>query len=197
MEQDKQTSGQSRKKQQDGLAPVSGVHPQDQPIPYESQSFADTGVLDAWERYADQLTWGKGQCLAILDDGCDLTVPEWQVLLPWGPKVIATYNSIDDNDDPTPVPPVITEPASVIHRRSITGACGGSPITIMSLRFAVLQSFTCVRTSRRQSPEPCNGLSTMPRPIRLPRSICLCLMTRSIGNRSGQSSILCLNGCEP
>ena len=73
--------------------------------PYNEESFARIGVSEVWERYADRLSWGKGQCLALLDDGCDLTVPEWQVHLPWGPKVIATWNSIDDNHDPTPVPP--------------------------------------------------------------------------------------------
>jgi hypothetical protein len=62
-------------------------------------------VTDTWSKYGNRLTWGKGQCLAILDDGCELTVPEWQVQLKWGPKVIATYDSIDRDEDPSPVPP--------------------------------------------------------------------------------------------
>ncbi len=74
-------------------------------IPYDLVSFEQIRVLDTWRRYADRLTWGRGQCLAILDDGCDLSDPPWQVELPWGPKVIAAYNSIDGNADPTPVPP--------------------------------------------------------------------------------------------
>ena len=73
--------------------------------PYDAASFDQLGVGSTWQQYADQLTWGKGQCLAILDDGCDLTDPAWQVEMPWGPKVVATHNSIDGNDDPTPVPP--------------------------------------------------------------------------------------------
>lgn len=73
--------------------------------PHDRGSFAQMRVLDVWRQYADQLTWGRGQCLAILDDGCDLTDPAWQVEMPWGRKVIATHNSIDGNDDPTPVPP--------------------------------------------------------------------------------------------
>ena len=73
--------------------------------PYSAESFARMRVTEVWQRYAGRLTWGKGQCLALLDDGCDLTVPEWQAHLPWGPKVIATWNSIDGNADPTPVPP--------------------------------------------------------------------------------------------
>ncbi len=87
-----------------------GIDPQDvggaaEPTPYNTESFDQIRVLDTWRKYADNLTWGKGQCLAILDDGCDLCDPPWQVVMPWGKKVIATYNSIDGNDDPTPIPP--------------------------------------------------------------------------------------------
>ncbi len=74
-------------------------------VPFNKESFSQIKVLETWEKYAEKLSWGKGQCLAILDDGCDLSVPQWQVEMKWGPKVIATYNSIDDNNDPTPVPP--------------------------------------------------------------------------------------------
>ena len=73
--------------------------------PYDANDFRQMRVLDAWRKYDDRLTWGKGQCLAILDDGCDLSVPAWQASLPWGKKVIATWNSIDRNDDPRHVPP--------------------------------------------------------------------------------------------
>jgi len=87
-----------------------GIDPQDRGdgalgTPYNQDSFAQMRVLDTWNQYADRLTWGKGQCLAILDDGCDLTDPPWQAEMPWGRKVIATHNSIDGNEDPTPVPP--------------------------------------------------------------------------------------------
>ena len=50
--------------------------------PYDAASFDQLGVGSTWQQYADQLTWGKGQCLAILDDGCDLTDPAWQVEMP-------------------------------------------------------------------------------------------------------------------
>jgi len=73
--------------------------------PYNAESFSQIRVIDTWRKYAGELTWGKGQCLAILDDGCDLSDPPWQVEMAWGRKVIATHNSIDGNDDPTPVPP--------------------------------------------------------------------------------------------
>jgi len=87
-----------------GIDPRTGT-PSPAGVAYNAESFAQMRVTEVWERYAGRLSWGRGQCLALLDDGCDLTVPEWQGELPWGPKVIATYNSIDGNDDPTPVPP--------------------------------------------------------------------------------------------
>jgi len=75
-------------------------------LPYEPIAFGQMRVTDAWRKYGEELTWGRGQCLTILDDGCDLSVPEWQAALPWGePKVVAGYDSIDQDDDPTPVPP--------------------------------------------------------------------------------------------
>lgn len=74
-------------------------------LAHNQVSFAQMGVLDAWQAYAKELTWGKGQCLAILDDGCDLDQPAWQAKLPWGPKVIATWNSIEGNENCMHVPP--------------------------------------------------------------------------------------------
>lgn len=74
-------------------------------IPHDPVDFGQIRVVDTWRKHAGRLTWGRGQCLAILDDGCDLSDPPGQVEMPWGRKVIASYNSIDDNADPTPVPP--------------------------------------------------------------------------------------------
>lgn len=73
--------------------------------PYNAETFEQIRVIDTWRKYEGRLSWGQGQCLAILDDGCDLAAPQWQVEMPWGRKVAATWNSIDGNDDPTPVPP--------------------------------------------------------------------------------------------
>lgn len=102
-----------------------GIDPQDATraelgAPYNAESFKQIRVIDTWRKYKDVLTWGKGQCLAILDDGCDLTDPPWQVKMGWGPKVRASYNSIDGNDDPTPVPPgyhgtSVGYPSSMLH----------------------------------------------------------------------------------
>lgn len=89
-------------------------------VPWNADSFAQMRVTHVWRKYANYLSWGKGQCLAILDDGCDITTPEWQAQLPWGPKVIATYNSIDNNEDASPVPPgyhgtTVGYPSSINH----------------------------------------------------------------------------------
>lgn len=85
-----------------GIAPQTGsaVDPR-----FNAVDFDQIRVTDAWRKYADALTWGKGQCLAILDDGCNISAPSWQVELPWGRKVAATWNSIDGNDDCRHVPP--------------------------------------------------------------------------------------------
>jgi hypothetical protein len=72
--------------------------------PFNPQEFKSAGVVAAWEKYGDVLTWGKGQTVAVLDDCCDIDVPQWKVNLPWGaPKVVASWNSVENNDNPRPV----------------------------------------------------------------------------------------------
>ena len=73
--------------------------------PYNREHFEAIGILKVWEKYDGLLSWGQGQTVAIIDDGCELTVPEWQTIHPWGPKVLAAWNAFEQNDDPTPVPP--------------------------------------------------------------------------------------------
>ena len=104
------------------------ANPPETGTPYNAEAFSRAGVLDVWRNYSDRLSWGKGQCLAILDDGCDLATPEWQSSLPWGPKVIASYNSIDGNTDPTPVPPgyhgtSVGFPSVMNHEGTLGVAC--------------------------------------------------------------------------
>ena len=93
--------------------------------PYNREHFESIGVLKVWEKYDGILSWGEGQVVAIVDDGCDLSVPEWQTVHPWGPKVVASYNVYEENDDPTPVPPgyhgtSVGYPSSLCYR----GICG-------------------------------------------------------------------------
>lgn len=91
-----------------------------EPVPFNAQSFEQMGVLATWKKYDGVLSWGKGQTLAILDDGCDLSVPQWKVQLPWGPKVVATHNTVEGGSDPSPRPPgyhgtTVGYPSSLNH----------------------------------------------------------------------------------
>ncbi|MFO0818572.1 MAG: S8/S53 family peptidase [Pirellulales bacterium] len=68
--------------------------------PTDAAAFRHAGVIDAWEAYRDELTFGKGQTLALLDDGCKLSMPEWSTPVDGVPKVLATHDSVDGDDDP-------------------------------------------------------------------------------------------------
>lgn len=68
--------------------------------PVEPISFQQAGVTAAWEAYADRLTFGRGQTLALLDDGCKLSMPEWSMSEGDQPKVRVTYDSVDGDNDP-------------------------------------------------------------------------------------------------
>lgn len=73
--------------------------------PYNREHFESIGVMKVWEKYDGILSFGEGQTAALADDGCDLSVPEWQTVHPWGPKVRASWNVYENNEDCTPVPP--------------------------------------------------------------------------------------------
>lgn len=68
--------------------------------PYEPDSFKHAGVVDAWMKYADRLTFGKGQTLALVDDGCKLSMREWSTPFDGTPKVRVSYDSVDGDNDP-------------------------------------------------------------------------------------------------
>ena len=68
--------------------------------PVEPVSFGHARVTDAWKAYADLLTFGRGQTLALVDDGCKLSMPEWSTPVDERPKVLVSYDSIDGDDDP-------------------------------------------------------------------------------------------------
>lgn len=63
--------------------------------PAQPAEFEHAGITAAWKAYADILTFGKGQTLALLDDGCTMSRPEWQ-----GDKVKVTYDAVDGDNDP-------------------------------------------------------------------------------------------------
>lgn len=75
-------------------APLWGGEPVDPP------SFKHAQVLDAWEAYSGRLTFGAGQTLALVDDGCDLNMPEWSKPDGKVPKVLVSYDSVDGDDNP-------------------------------------------------------------------------------------------------
>ncbi len=68
--------------------------------PTDPPSFAHARVTDAWKTYADVLTFGRGQTLALIDDGCKLSMPEWSTPIDGRPKVLVAYDSVDGDDDP-------------------------------------------------------------------------------------------------
>jgi hypothetical protein len=70
------------------------------PFPYDIVTFKQAGVTDAWKKYGKVLTFGKGQTLALLDDGCTLSKPEWAQSDGDVPKVLVTFDSVDGDDNP-------------------------------------------------------------------------------------------------
>ena len=72
----------------------------DEVEPADPPAFKHARVTDAWAAYRDKLTFGKGQTLALLDDGCKLSMPEWSQSDGDVPKVLVSYDSVDGDDDP-------------------------------------------------------------------------------------------------
>ncbi|MCY2966938.1 MAG: hypothetical protein NT069_25445, partial [Planctomycetota bacterium] len=69
--------------------------------PVEPISFRHAGIIAVWNANAGSLSFGKGQTLALVDDGCDLTMPEWSEPAPKSrPKVLVSYDSVDGDDNP-------------------------------------------------------------------------------------------------
>ena len=68
--------------------------------PADPVAFKHARVTEVWEAYADRLTFGKGQTLALLDDGCKLSMPEWSQSDGDLPKVRVAYDSVDGDNDP-------------------------------------------------------------------------------------------------
>jgi hypothetical protein len=68
--------------------------------PAQPIEFGRARITEAWAVYADRLTFGRGQTLALLDDGCTLAKPEWQAIVDGVPKVRVTYDAVDGDNDP-------------------------------------------------------------------------------------------------
>jgi hypothetical protein len=82
---------------------TTAIHPADrvaigepaQPVP-----FTQSRVVEAWKAYTGKLSFGRGQTLALVDDGCKLSMSEWQTVMDGRPKVLVSYDSVDGDDDP-------------------------------------------------------------------------------------------------
>lgn len=68
--------------------------------PADPAAFKHARVLDVWESYSNKLSFGRGQTLALLDDGCKLSMPEWSLSDGDVPKVRISYDSVDGDNDP-------------------------------------------------------------------------------------------------
>ncbi|HIE95438.1 MAG TPA: hypothetical protein EYQ63_00145, partial [Fuerstia sp.] len=68
--------------------------------PAQPVGFEQAGIIKAWSTYKHKLTFGKGQTLALVDDGCKLSMPEWSRSDGDQPKVLVAYDSVDGDDDP-------------------------------------------------------------------------------------------------
>ena len=68
--------------------------------PAQPVGFERAGIIRAWDIYQHRLTFGKGQTLALVDDGCKLSMPEWSRSDGDQPKVLVTYDSVDGDIDP-------------------------------------------------------------------------------------------------
>ncbi|MDA0589518.1 MAG: hypothetical protein O2820_16535 [Planctomycetota bacterium] len=69
--------------------------------PVQPVGFKQAGIITAWNLYKDRLTFGEGQTLALVDDGCKLSMPEWTAKVGDRPKVLVAYDSVDGDDDPS------------------------------------------------------------------------------------------------
>lgn len=108
--------------------------------PAQPAEFQHAGVLDAWKTYAGVLTFGKGQTLALLDDGCTLSKPEWQAVVDGVPKVRVTFDAVDGDTDPKHVGKgyhgtTIGIPSSVNH--------GGKRGVAYNNQLAIVRSLEC------------------------------------------------------
>ena len=68
--------------------------------PVQPEPFRHAGITASWKAYANRLSFGRGQTLALVDDGCTLSKPEWSKSDGDRPKVLVTYDSVDGDNDP-------------------------------------------------------------------------------------------------
>jgi len=73
--------------------------PQAKIQPAQSPGFEHARITEAWKTYEGVLTFGRGQTLALLDDGCKPEMPQWKVVIDGLPKTRVRYDAVDNDDD--------------------------------------------------------------------------------------------------
>jgi len=68
--------------------------------PAQPAAFKHAGIIEVWTKYKHKLTFGKSQTLALVDDGCNLAMPEWSKSDGDQPKVLVTWDSVDEDENP-------------------------------------------------------------------------------------------------
>jgi hypothetical protein len=68
--------------------------------PLRPVEFAQARITDVWTAYADELSFGRGQTLALVDDGCKPGIPAWNTVVDGRPKTIVLYDAVDGDDNP-------------------------------------------------------------------------------------------------
>ena len=82
------------------LVPLASRAVEPQGAPAQAIPFKHAGVTEVWRRYATRLTFGYGQTLAVVDDGCTLSMPEWSTPVAGRAKILVSYDSVDGDNNP-------------------------------------------------------------------------------------------------
>lgn len=130
-----------------GRASAQAASPSD-PTPILPDDFTQARVTETWQKYADRLSFGSGQTIALLDDGCDLKMSEWLPDSSAGSKVIAAYDAIDGDDQPAHGPrgyhgSTIGFPSSLNHQ--------GRRGVAFNNRIAMVRSVECCHCSVKEA----------------------------------------------
>ena len=134
---------------------VAIVLPLDAGEPAQPVGFKRAKITEAWTIYRHKLTFGKGQTLALVDDGCDLSKPEWSKSDGDQPKVLVAYDSVDGDNDPKHEGrgyhgSTIGIPSSVNY--------GGKWGVAYNNQVAVIRALECVHGSIRDGETVAKGL---------------------------------------
>ncbi len=68
--------------------------------PVNPVEFRHARITDTWAKYSTILSFGRGQTLALVDDGCKLAMPEWTATVDGVPKVRVAWDAVDGDPDP-------------------------------------------------------------------------------------------------